>query len=481
MGDSKERSLDKAVAIGAKAIKHLYGDDLSYRAFQNAAVDMLQQVSKSVLRVALFTFDPRAQALKEEAFAGSSEGQGTEEIPLYQLPKSLVEEGCTIQRQSGSNIDILSPVCLGSDLLGMILLTVDEPTDSETIDRHMMTAGGIAQGLAPGLAYVARARNDRRALLMLRAATSMSRELVGLSSATADHLLYHFVVLVVEKLGFDRATLVIFDLEKSNSSDFVAERAICATLGHEPKEIDPAMITSLPTQMDSHSELEEAPGLWVPIQRGERLLGALLADNLYSMEPPPGDAMGVLLDLTGQVALTLENASLMDQLREQALKDDLTGLYRPGYFYQRLKEEVIRLEREKGSAALLFIDLDNFKGVNDSYGHPFGDTALIQVSNFLKSEMRASDIVCRMGGDEFLVLLPHISRDDAKKLAIRLCRRFHKSTFTVSDEERPVRLSISIGLATYPEDAEDWQELIHRADEALYLAKRRGKGQVGVA
>lgn len=462
-----------AALLGARVAARLCQDDTSYRAFYRAASEILAETGGRFDQVSIFTLDrPESELLHEEAIAGFDEGQGSDEIPIYQLPDELIASGQAVERRRGAYYQSLVPLRLNERLIGLLSLT----SRSLLSPAELEAVTSLGRSLAPAVGYILQARWAHRALTMLHAATRMSRELAGMSGMSSDRLLYHFVSLVVEHLKFDRATLVVYSGEGG-----VPDRAICATIGHDPVEIPTCRLPAVPKLINGTPlELKDVPGIWIPISRGSHKLGALLADNIYSLERPPADAVRSLLDLTGQVALTLENAQLLERLQAMALRDDLTGLFRPGYFYERLQEELARLEREHQTAALVFIDLDDFKRVNDTYGHRAGDTLLIQVAQVLRATVRVSDVVCRLGGDEFLVLIPRVDRAEAFSLAERLCRAIQHREYTLPGSGT-TRIGASVGLSMYPANASDWQKLIHRADEAMYIAKSRGKGRVHAA
>jgi diguanylate cyclase (GGDEF)-like protein len=156
----------------------------------------------------------------------------------------------------------------------------------------------------------------------------------------------------------------------------------------------------------------------------------------------------------------------------KAHTDSLTGLWNYGYFQYRLDEEIMKMKQKKSSLSVMMIDLDDFKKFNDTYGHLEGDKVLKNISKIFKECCRKVDIVCRYGGEEFSLILPF--RD--KKETYLLGERIRKIV-----EGRDVsfeKFTISIGIASYPEDAQDKEELIKKADYALYQAKKKGKNQV---
>jgi len=173
---------------------------------------------------------------------------------------------------------------------------------------------------------------------------------------------------------------------------------------------------------------------------------------------------------------TLEDQNLV--LTEMSITDSLTGLYNRRYFFQRLLEEIKRSERYHHPMSLIMADIDYFKRINDSCGHPCGDTILREFSEILKNSGRAVDVAARYGGEEFVLILPETSSDEAKILAERLRLRIAEHPFPGSGGEFELMLTASLGLASYPTEAATPEELIEKADSALYRAKQQGRNRV---
>ena len=172
-------------------------------------------------------------------------------------------------------------------------------------------------------------------------------------------------------------------------------------------------------------------------------------------------------------ALALDNAKLLSILEHQALTDPLTGLYNHRHFQERLRSELERANRSKDSTALLMMDIDDFKRVNDVYGHMTGDTILVKLSEILKETVRASDVPCRIGGEEFCVILPSCDAGDALGLATRLLNRVAELDF-----EDVGGVSISLGISQGPEHAMNARELLAYAEAAMLTAKAKGGNRV---
>lgn len=162
-----------------------------------------------------------------------------------------------------------------------------------------------------------------------------------------------------------------------------------------------------------------------------------------------------------------------EQLIYLAERDSLTGLYNRHRFQEELSRMVLDAERRDASMALLFFDLDDFKYVNDTYGHRAGDAILIRVAGEVATQVRRNEILCRLGGDEFAILAPEANEPEMQALAERIVRTIGQIPFRY--EDRNLRLTSSVGIALYPEHAFNLEELVAHADAAMYQAKEAGK------
>ncbi len=223
--------------------------------------------------------------------------------------------------------------------------------------------------------------------------------------------------------------------------------------------------------------------LCAPLQLRGVGIGALV---LVQHEPFwSGDALAddklrqLVRALADHIALALSNLALLEQLIEQSTSDPLTGLYNRRFLYQMMAQEMALYERSQSSFALILLDIDHFKAFNDRYGHEVGDEVLVALAELLQQLVRKSDIACRLGGEEFVVLLTNTDRERALARAesIRLAVKNINIASIPSDH----RISVSAGVAIYPSHGTNSAQLLRAADRALYESKHHGRDRTSLA
>jgi diguanylate cyclase (GGDEF)-like protein len=185
-----------------------------------------------------------------------------------------------------------------------------------------------------------------------------------------------------------------------------------------------------------------------------------------------------LLPLANQAAMAIHNANLYRQTEEMAITDGLTGLYNQRFFEAMLNSVYNSTRKNQQPLSMLVLDLDFFKSYNDRHGHLAGNELLFQLARLLKQSVRKEDLTFRFGGEEFVVLLSSTKKDDALKVAEKIRRNVEMTLFPHEDGHPSQKLTISIGVASFPEDKQHPRDLFQAADMALYEAKKRGRNQV---
>lgn len=197
-------------------------------------------------------------------------------------------------------------------------------------------------------------------------------------------------------------------------------------------------------------------------------------------DAPPDDAAVHLVEaLASLLALQLQHSTDLVRFRERAHEDALTGLRNRAALEERLADERHRFHRYRRPVSLLVLDLDHFKRVNDTWGHPAGDAILQRVADILRGTIRDADVAFRFGGEELIVLLPETMRREAGEVAERIRNAIAAAVVEWGGERIP--LTVSVGVSSCPETVEDPGELVKSADEALYVSKREGRNRVTVA
>jgi diguanylate cyclase (GGDEF)-like protein len=182
--------------------------------------------------------------------------------------------------------------------------------------------------------------------------------------------------------------------------------------------------------------------------------------------------------IAAEIAKVLDKSLLFQHTKELSITDDLTGLYNRRYFNQRFEREVQRAKRYRRPLSILMVDIDYFKNYNDINGHLLGDDVLKKVAYLIETNLRKADIVARYGGEEFVILLPEIDKPHADQVAEKLRRAVELRHFPKEQYQPNKNLTISLGLATLPDDSTNSRELIEFADRALYRAKHEGRNRV---
>jgi diguanylate cyclase (GGDEF)-like protein len=228
--------------------------------------------------------------------------------------------------------------------------------------------------------------------------------------------------------------------------------------------------------------LEGQTCLCLPLTAQSETLGIL---TLRSGNTEPGASISIAqqqlaINASDHIALAIANLELRETLRAQSIRDPLTGLYNRRFLEESLPREISRARRKGTSLGVILLDLDFFKHFNDTLGHDTGDVLLQTLSGWLQANVRVEDIVCRFGGDEFVLILPEVTQEIILERAHFLCEGVREMVIEHHGNILGT-ITISLGVSIFPLHGESRDELLRAADVALYEAKRLGRNQVLVA
>ncbi len=308
-----------------------------------------------------------------------------------------------------------------------------------------------------------------------------------------EDVLHHIIKNAVSIVRADAATLRVFDISTGR-----LEPRACFGLSIPVKELPPlslgegiagrVVLTGEPfmstdigkVSFCSSTELVELEGLRsvlsVPLKTREYPVGCIT--TFRKSEEAFTDTDLLLLNIFATKAVdAIENTKLVNDLKRQVTFDHLTNIYNRSFLLKRIEEEIQRASRYNLEFSLVFIDIDDFKRFNDANGHLLGDKLLADFSSLLRSQMRKNDIIGRYGGEEFIIVCPQSNKQGTLIMTNRLIGMVNQFNF-MGKNDYITGVGFSAGISAYPEDGKTVEEIIGKADEAMYIAKKQGKNKV---
>jgi diguanylate cyclase (GGDEF)-like protein len=309
--------------------------------------------------------------------------------------------------------------------------------------------------------------------------TLNAQEMLDLIKEFTDRMfdLPHFVIAVLspDNKKYDvRVTSGCDETFLNQTEVAIDSNQLLAVLAREKK---PVLITPIESDIrfEKLRDLLIESFLFIPFVIQDRVIGFLCSysgqKNFLDQEKFSNYKI-----FYNQMAIGLQKSLLYEKVQKLSITDGLTKLYSHRYFKQRLEEEVVLAGRYSSPLSLLILDIDHFKRYNDKYGHVAGDHVLTQVAGILKSQAEGTHLVARYGGEEMVLIAPETAKPKAVELAERIRMKISEFVFEVGHETTGV--TVSIGVATFPEDAANGTELINKADQALYAGKGGGRNKV---
>ncbi len=218
----------------------------------------------------------------------------------------------------------------------------------------------------------------------------------------------------------------------------------------------------------------------VPLKSKGKILGVIELINELDDGEFTREDLVLLQTFSDFAAIAIENARYVEKIKELTIKDDVTKLYNSRYLQEALDKEISRARRHNRKLSLIFIDIDHFKNVNDTYGHLVGSKVLAEFGDLIRSSLREIDIPTRYGGDEYVIILPETDKEGAVKVAERLRKKLKEHTFLEKDGYN-IKITASFGISTYPDDALEKLDLLRLADNAMYRVKETKRDGIATA
>jgi diguanylate cyclase (GGDEF)-like protein len=387
---------------------------------------------------------------------------------------------------------LLVPMHHDERLLGVITLSKlglrGFRDDDLRLLRILADQAATAFAGAASLAETRRLAAELRQLLDMSSALSRSLDPGDVAQLMAEHLARAVGADHAQISDWDRASHRLrtlgcyppelrdgvddfYSLERYPLTMRVLDEGVIATVDADDPDADQAEVAEL--------RREGMRGLiMLPLVAKGEAIGIAEVTSIGRPTDDPG-RITLARTMAHEAAMALENARVYQAARNLADRDPLTGFFNHRYLHERLSEEVVRAIRSRRPVSVMMLDLDDFKLVNDSFGHVYGDRVLVYVAETIRASLRASDVAARYGGDEFALILPETTVHEAAAAAERILTAFREHPFS-SDGRTPLPVGISIGVAAHPGEGRTATELIAAADGGLYAAKAEGGSRVRV-
>jgi diguanylate cyclase (GGDEF)-like protein len=446
---------------------------------------------------AVALLDPATQSLKVRAWMGSFKpdtdqplkiGQGLTGAAVKLLQPvyapDVRHDPRYIESISSTRSEIAIPLVVREGVVGVLDFQSDQTNffDPESID--LLTLFATQASIAIQNAYMYGVEQQRSK--HLEAINAIARQATALLEL--DELLDKLCSLIRENFHADHVSVVLCQADKlivrrhcgkltprfRENLEFNRDLGLCGRALTTRSSVVENDVSSVPGYVAGYEEC--AAEACLPLMSFGESLGVLVLDSATRGAFDASDVQA-LQPVADICATAIQNAHHYEHARQLANVDGLTGIYNRRFFEQRILEEMERCRRYQSGMSVLMIDIDNFKRLNDEFGHLLGDEVLRQVSQIFVQQLRKIDVVCRFGGEEFAILVPETTGASALQVSEKLRRMIE--TWNFPGVPRPV--TVSIGIAEFPVHSSTRDELVGAADAAMYLAKSSGRNRVFVA
>jgi len=446
---------------------------------------------------AVFLLDPNTQ----EFFVRTSIGRPEDKADLRIAPGTSLIGTAALQKRpvyapdvsqdsrytgytSSTKSEVAIPLMVRDEVVGVLDIQSEEldAFDSETLDLLTLFSTQASIALENARLYTLEQRRSRQ----LEAINAIARQTTALLNL--DELLGKVCDLVLQTFPVDHVVVLLLDEDahlsvrahKGKLTPILTKGAALPSgtgMGIRALELGKTVVENevacVPHYMASFVETRSE--MCVPLIFFGEKLGVLMLESAkphnFTEDVTPLESVADIC------AGAIRNAHYFEQAQQLAYIDGLTGIYNRRYFEMEISSEIERASRYNGHLAIIMIDIDNFKRLNDEFGHLLGDEVLREVSNAFGQQLRKIDVMCRYGGEEFAIVVPQTSGGNAMEVAEKLRRMVESYRFPGV----PVKVTISAGVAEFPAHGRTRDELVAAADAALYVSKEAGRNRVSAA
>ena len=403
--------------------------------------------------------------------------------PVY--APDVTQDSRYIGNPSTTKSEVAIPLMVRDEVVGVLDIQSEEldAFDSETLDLLTLFSTQASIALENARLYTLEQRRSRQ----LEAINAIARQTTALLNL--DELLGKVCDLVLQTFPVDHVVVLLLDddahlsvrAHKGKLTPILTKGASLPNgtgmgmraleLGKTVVENEVAFIAHyMASFVETRSEMS-VPLIFFGKKLGVLMLESAKPNNFTDENVTPLESVADIC------SGAIQNAHHFEKTQQLAYIDGLTGIYNRRYFEMEISSEIERASRYNGRLAIIMIDIDNFKRLNDEFGHLLGDEVLRQVSNAFGQQLRKIDVVCRYGGEEFAILVPQTSGGNAMEVAEKLRRMVESYRFPGV----PVKVTISAGVAEFPAHGRTRDELVAAADAALYVSKEAGRNRVSAA
>ena len=445
--------------------------------------------------VAVLLLDAETQAISVRTHAGWNKESEEMRIPLG---KGLIGTAAKLKRPiyaprvkddpryicsiPSTRSELAVPLLVRDEMVGVLDCQSDQEDffDPETIDLLTLfsTQASIALQNAQLYSQEQRKAAQLEAINAIARQTTAVLDLQELLDKACNHILHSFPVDHVAVLLLDEQQRLALRAELGHLSARIARggtlppgAGLSGRAIQSGKPVVENDVQAVPGYV--HGFEETRSEMCLPLICFGETLGVLALESARKDAFPPGDVQP-LESVADICANAIQNARYFERVRQMAYVDGLTGMFNRRFFEMRILEEIERAQRYRHGLSIIMVDIDNFKKLNDEFGHLLGDEVLRQVGTLFSQQLRKVDMACRYGGEEFVIIAPETGGDQATAMADKL--RKVVETFPFAGVPRPV--TISAGIAEYPACGEDRDALVRSADAALYSAKQEGRNRI---